>query len=75
MAKMKKYYPKHYDDFMKMADHQKIVIPNLGFGTLNEMQRLFQASIMHEKPLTNALGPDFKNKLTRETTDNIFQSL
>ena len=34
--------------------------------TDEQYQQLYDASIVHEKPLTNALGPDFRKVLTPE---------
>lgn len=61
-------YPKEYEQFQAMLKAQGVTLPtgicqNL---TPEQYDGLYQGSIVHEKPLTNALGPDFKNILTRD---------
>jgi 3-deoxy-alpha-D-manno-octulosonate 8-oxidase len=41
----------------------------------DQYQRLYEASIIHEKPLTNALGSDFKKILTKEKVTALFRSM
>ena len=36
---------------------------------------LYRGCIVHEKPLTNALGPDFKQILTRENLIERYKSI
>ena len=53
---------------LKNVKKQKIKIPtglckNLGSETLED---LYQATIIHEKPLANALGENFKDILQRK---------
>ena len=77
MRSMQEFYPDAYDEFWKMVEKQKIEIPkgiclNLNEGELN---RLYEASIVHEKPLTNALGPNFKDVLTKEKVIELFKSM
>ena len=77
MRVMKEFYPEAYDEFWEMAKIQKIKIPKGICLNLNdiELNRLYEASIVHEKPLTNALGPDFKNILTKEKVIELFKSM
>ncbi len=38
-------------------------------------KRLYDATIVHEKPLSNALGDDFRDILTLERVVDIFKSM
>lgn len=61
-------YPEEHKKFRAMLDRQKVKLPqgickNL---TPEQYEGLYEGTIVHEKPLTNALGPDFKKTLTKE---------
>lgn len=70
-------YPDEYRDFMAMIDRQGIDLPKGICQGLNDDQytALYQASIVHEKPLANRLGPDFKNILTKENVIERFKRM
>jgi 3-deoxy-alpha-D-manno-octulosonate 8-oxidase len=36
---------------------------------------LYDATIIHEKPLINALGPDFRDFLTRDRVTKLFSQM
>ena len=60
-----------------MVKKQEISIPegicsNL---TKNQYEQLYEATIIHEKPLTNALGENYKKILSREKVIEFFQML
>lgn len=61
-------YPDEYKDFMAMMERQGIDLPKGICQGLTDAQydALYGASIVHEKPLSNRLGPDFKKILTKE---------
>ena len=40
-----------------------------------EFDKLYKATIIHEKPLTNALGEDFRNILTKNKVIEIFRRM
>jgi len=66
-----------YDEFWKVVDKQGVKVPkgicsNL---TYEQYDQLYASTIIHEKPLTNALGKDFKKKLTREKVTDIFKKM
>ncbi len=70
-------YPKEQAMFMEMLQRQEIHLPTGICSDLNEEQYegLYQGCIVHEKPLTNALGPNFKNILTRENLIARYRSI
>ena len=39
------------------------------------LEKLYLSTIIHEKPLFNALGSDFKNLLNRKKVDSIFMKM
>ena len=61
-------YPEEYKKYRAMIDRQGVHLPTGLCRDLTDEQYegLYMGSIVHEKPLTNALGPDFKKILTRD---------
>lgn len=77
MRAMAPFYPRQYDEFWSMVEKQGISIPK---GVCQEMSseqydQLFNATIIHTKPLTNALGKDFKNILTKDRVISLFMEM
>ena len=74
---MKKYNPKEYDEFWAMADIQKVYIPEGVARNLSQDQyeKLYDATIIHEKPLTNALGENYRALLTKEKVIDLFKAM
>ena len=70
-------YPEYYRDFMTMIQRQHIDLPSGICKGLNddELTALYEASIVHEKPLANRLGPDFKKIFTKENVIARFQKM
>ena len=74
---MEEFYPSKFNEFWLMVERQGIEIPKGICNDLNDQQyeQLFQSTIIHEKPLTNALGEDFKKILTKEKVIEIFKKM
>ena len=77
MRAMEEHYPKYYHEFWSMAEHQGVEIPS---GICNSLsnethEKLYEAMIVHEKPLTNALGEGFREILNRDKARTIFQRM
>ena len=74
MRAMEDFYPKYYKEFWEMAEKQKVNIPNNPCKDLDDTDwnQLFESTIIHEKPLTNALGSNFKSILTPERVRQTF---
>ena len=76
MRGMKEFYPKEYDEFFEMAQKQNIKIPTLKkyVENLNEdiFKKLYNSTIIHEKPLSNALGKNFKQILNYDKVKEVF---
>lgn len=77
MNAMEEFYPEYYQEFKEMTVKQDIKIPTGRYKDLSEEQykALYEASIIHEKPLVNALGEDFKNILTYEKVKSLFKKM
>ncbi|MEI7707012.1 MAG: iron-containing alcohol dehydrogenase family protein [Chlorobium sp.] len=74
MRAMEEFYPEGYSEFYRMAERQGVSIPEGVCRNLTDDQyeRLYAATIIHEKPLTNALGEHFKDILTRWKVRELF---
>lgn len=70
-------YPAEHKLFRAMLEKQHVTLPSGICQNLTDEQydALYEASIVHEKPLTNALGSDFKKILTRENLIERFKRM
>ena len=77
MNGMEEFYPDEYREFFKMAEKQGIEIPKgIGANLSDEIYlSLYNSTIIHEKPLANALGDNFKEKLTLTKVTEIFKRM
>lgn len=77
MNAMQEFYPKEYDEFLLMAKKQGIEIPKGIAHDLDEETyvKLYNSTVIHEKPLSNALGENFKDILTYEKVKEIFKRM
>ncbi|MEK9754953.1 MAG: hypothetical protein VW338_17305, partial [Rhodospirillaceae bacterium] len=60
-----------------MVDAQGIELPKGVCAGLTDAEReqLFAASVVHEKPLVNALGAAFKSVLTKDRVRRLFERM
>ena len=77
MGKMQHFYPEATKEFLSFVRRHKIKIPeklcaDMTDGLLNQ---LYEACIIHEKPLKNALGNGYKDILTKNEIINIYMSM
>ena len=74
---MDEFYPKEFDEFLLMLEKQKITLPvNISKNLSKDVfEKLYQSSIVHEKPLTNALGEQFKDILTKNKMLELFKRI
>ena len=77
MRAMQEFYPENYEEFWKMVSHQNIEIPRGVCLSLSDetYDKLYDAMIVHEKPLTNALGRDFRRILNKEKVREVFERM
>ena len=77
MRAMEEFYPEAYREFWSMVDRQNIKIPQGICKDLNEkqFQQLYASTIIHQKPLTNALGEEYKKILNYENVVELFSKM
>ena len=77
MNAMDEFYPRQTDEFRRMAEAQGIELPKGLCADLGRDQHdsLYEATIVHEKPLANALGDDFRQILTRDKVADVFRRM
>lgn len=77
MAAMEEFYPREVEEFLHMAAVQRVSIPKGLCRDLDEagFRRLYDSTIIHAKPLSNALGDDFKSILTFDKVTEIFRKM
>jgi 3-deoxy-alpha-D-manno-octulosonate 8-oxidase len=77
MNVMEEFYPRETEEFHRMCDRHAITLPRGLCRNLSDAQyqALFDATIIHAKPLANALGSDFKTILTLDKVTEIFQRM
>lgn len=77
MRAMNEFYPSACDEFWTMVDRQRVTIPEGVCNGLNEDQHraLYNATIIHQKPLTNALGDDYLDVLSYDKAVSLFQKM
>ena len=77
MRAMEDFYPQGYEEFWNMVDKQGINIPVDVCQILTDDQydQLYSSTVIHEKPLINALGENFNNVLTKERVVEIFKKM
>ncbi len=73
MNAMDEFYPEETVTFRRTVEKNQIELPSGICRDLPEAKfdELFQATVIHEKPLTNALG-DYRKFLTREKVKEVF---
>jgi 3-deoxy-alpha-D-manno-octulosonate 8-oxidase len=77
MTAMAEFYPREVEEFLRMAEKQGVDIPKGVCRDLtdDQFERLYQATIIHEKPLANALGDGFRSILTKDKIVEIFSRM
>jgi 3-deoxy-alpha-D-manno-octulosonate 8-oxidase len=77
MRTMEEFYPEGYREFWQMVESQSVTIPEGVCRNLTDEQyeRLYASTVIHQKPLTNMLGENYKDILTREKVKDIFRRM
>jgi 3-deoxy-alpha-D-manno-octulosonate 8-oxidase len=77
MNVMDEFYPRQTEEFRRMLEKQRIVLPTKVCANLNESQfkAIYDSTIIHSKPLTNALGDNFKDILTFDKVVEVFRRM
>ena len=71
------FYPAEHAEFRRMLEQQKVSLPVGVCAKLSdeELKRLVAATVVHAKPLTNALGENYRATLTDERVVEIFRRM
>lgn len=71
------FYPVEHAEFRLMLEKQGVSLPAGVCANLtdDEYKRLVSATVVHAKPLTNALGENFREVLTDERVIEIFRRM
>jgi len=71
------FYPAEHAEFQTMMTKQKVSLPVGVCANLSDeqYQRLVAATVVHAKPLTNALGSNFRDVLTDARVTEIFRRM
>ncbi len=74
---LESFYPTAFREFIGFVETQEVKIPkNVCEGLSDsDFEALYYATIVHEKPLVNALGTDFHNVLTKKRVRQIFEAM
>lgn len=77
MNAMEEFYTKEFEEFNLMAEKQGIKIPKGIAANLDEetYKKLYNSTVIHEKPLSNALGDNFKEILSYKKVKEIFKRM
>jgi 3-deoxy-alpha-D-manno-octulosonate 8-oxidase len=77
LSVLEEFYPEEHAQFTEMMARQKVSLPKGICANLTGEQydSLYQGSIVHEKPLANALGDWFKDILTKEKLIGLFKRM
>jgi len=77
MRAMEEFYPEEYKEFWQMVEKQGVEVPEGICHNLTDEQfgQLYDATVIHEKPLTNALGDNFREILTKDKVKSLFQKM
>lgn len=74
---MEEFYPEETEEFHYFMRKQAVDLPSNITAKLNEdgFTRLYESTIIHEKPLINALGENFASMLTKSKATEIFKKI
>jgi 3-deoxy-alpha-D-manno-octulosonate 8-oxidase len=77
MSVMREFYPDESEEFLEFIENQKIKIPRgiCHCLSVDQFDNLYKPTIVFEKPLTNALGEDFKKILVKAKVIEIFKRM
>ena len=75
MRAMEEFYPEEYTEFWQMVELHDIYVPEGVCSNLTNEQfdQLYASTVIHEKPLINALGSNFQDILTKEKVIDLFK--
>lgn len=74
---LEEFYPKDIPQFRRMLEKQNIELPNsvLGRATCEQIQQMTEIAYLMDRPLTNALGENWRDVLTPEVVERLYRSM
>jgi len=77
MNVMEEFYPRETTEFHHFLEKQRVTLPTNVTANLTDedFNDLYEGTIIHEKPLANALGEGFREILTRDRVVEIFKRM
>jgi 3-deoxy-alpha-D-manno-octulosonate 8-oxidase len=74
---LENYYGKYVDQFKEMLGKHKITLETNKCKHLStsSIERMISMTLLMERPLTNALGPDWKNIFTEDVIADIYSKI
>jgi 3-deoxy-alpha-D-manno-octulosonate 8-oxidase len=77
MTAMEDHYPAAFSEFSKFCESQNVIPPKgICHGAADSVfARLYQATLIHEKPLINKFGEEFRMKLSEEKVKRLFEAM
>lgn len=77
MRAMSELMETEYNEFRLFMRTQQITLPNLSreLSDKNSVDELVKATLVHRRPLENALGPDFDRRLTHSRLASLFTAM
>lgn len=77
MGAMDEFYPREASEFREMARRQGVCVPT---GLARDLpapkyEELYRSTVVHERPLSNALGADYRSILTPGKVEDIFRRM
>jgi 3-deoxy-alpha-D-manno-octulosonate 8-oxidase len=77
MNVMDDFYPEETEEFRSFVARQKVAMPRGVCHNLDShgLKMIYESATIHEKPLVNALGPNFKSILTFERVTKLYRAM
>ena len=77
MTAMEEHYPAAFSEFSRFCESQNVLPPKgVCHGAADSVfDRLYQATLIHEKPLINKFGEEFRMKLSEEKVKRLFEAM
>ena len=77
MNVMQEFYPRETEEFHGFLERQRVTLPTGVCAGLSDadFDRLYDATVVHQIPLKNALGDDFKCRLTKDKVADVFRRM
>ena len=71
------YYPEYCKVFQKMLQKNNVTLPSMKPYAMTDaiLEKMIDIALGMEKPLTNALGPDWKKIMTRDKVKDLYKRI